>query len=209
MTEAKVPGTLNGADLLALQYESLPPRTRLEVREDADGVTVVFRQVPFAKVVAWTLAIAAAVPLLIVLAAACVLAFRGVSRSGLSPLQAVARLGRIPLGRWTELFWSTSGLPFGVAAFVLILGAVSRLGSAGAVAALHMARTGKIVCKSQPEFTFANWEIHARDVERLRARRRTLWVHHRDGTKHFVRGRPADLRWLAATLNRFIRQHAP
>jgi hypothetical protein len=167
------------------------------------------RQVPFAKVVAWTLAVAAAVPLLIVLAAACVLAFRGVSQNGLSPLQAVVRLGRIPPERWVGLFWATSGLPFSVAGFTIILAFISRLGSSGSVATVQMARTGKILCKLRPDFVFANWEIHARDVERLRARRRTLSVHHRDGTKHSVRGRPADLRWLAAALNRFIRQHAP
>lgn len=206
MTEAATPAKSAGDNPLPLQYERLPPHTRVEVREDTDGVTVVFREVPFLKVVAWTLTIAAAVPIVIVLLAACMLVFKGVTERGLSPLQAVVRLGRVPTGRWTELFWATSGLPFAVAGFTIIL---AWLGSTGSAAALQMARTGKILFKLRPDFAFANWEVHARDVERLGARRRKLWVHHRDGTKHSVRGRPADLRWLAATLNRFIRQHAP
>ena len=195
-----------------LHYASLPPGSRLELREDAEGLSVLIPPNAFREVI-WgallgSFVFVIGIPLALLLVGIVIGGFRGVFEFGLSPWEAVTRLGRIPLQLWLQPFRILGKASLLIGGGWFLFTVIGWAASAKKMRTVRMTRSGRILYRLNESDLDPLWEVNAKDVVRIKRRGRTIWLRCRDRSWHRLDGRTAEVLWLAAALERFIREHA-
>lgn len=205
------PDPTTGPAAAPLAYASLPPDSLLQLREDAEGLTVHIPPEPFReailRAVVASAIFAVALPLGLLVAGIVFAVFRGWMQLGLWPWQAVARLSRLPLRLWLQPFQILGKGSLLIAGVFLVISVVAWSSSARRTRAVSLTRSGRIVYRLNEQDADPLWAVDANDVVRVKRRGRTVWLHCRNRSRHRVEGRAVDARWLAAAIERFFRQH--